>query len=85
MNYFDNNIRRIVILGHEIQHATKKILYMYEASKERELEDKEEAECYLTEYIKEEIMYILRPEIDYEKPERDMLWLHEITHTLKPL
>lgn len=85
MNYFDYNIRSITILVHEIIHASKKILYMYEASKERDLDNKEEAECYLTEYIFEELMYVLKPTIDYTKKYRNMSWLYEITHTLKEL
>lgn len=85
MNYFDNSIRSISILIHEIIHAVKKILYMYEASKERDLDNKEEAECYLTEYIFEELMYVFKPTIDYTKTYRNMNWLYQITHQLKEI
>lgn len=85
MNYFDYNIRSISILLHEIIHASKKILYMYESSKERELEEKEESECYLTEYIFEEFMCFLKPLINYNKQYRDMSWLYEITHKFKEI
>lgn len=83
INYFDHNIRSIVILVHEILHAAKKILYLYESSQEKELLDKEEAECYLMEYIFEELMKTLKPTIRYEDEYRNMEWLNKITHETK--
>lgn len=83
MHYFDNNIRSIVILIHEIVHAAKRILDMYELSQNRELENREEAECYLTEYIFEEMICYSKPYINYNKEYRNKEWLYEITHKLK--
>lgn len=83
MNYFDNNINRISILNHEIIHAAKKIVYMYEYYKEKELEEREEAICYISEFIFEEIMLLLQPKIEYQRVPRNFQWFYEITHKLK--
>ncbi len=83
LNYFDNAIRNISILMHEIIHASKRILYLYESRNERELENKEEAECYLAEYIFEEIMILIKPQIEYIQQQRNLNWFYEITHTFK--
>jgi hypothetical protein len=56
---------------------------MYQLFKERELYDLEEAECYLSEFIFEEIMLQLKVDIDYNPTYRDMDWFYEITHKLK--
>jgi hypothetical protein len=85
MNYFDYSIRYISILVHEIIHAAKKILFVYESIYEDQLAEREEAECYLSDYIFEEIMTILKPTIDYNRTYRNMEWLHEVTHKLKEI
>lgn len=56
---------------------------MYKYYKEQELDDEEEAECYLSEYIFEEIMLMLKTDINYKREYRNMNWLYEITHKLK--
>jgi virulence-associated protein VapD len=83
MNYFDNNIRSISILMHEIVHAATRIAEQYEIRKDRELAEKEEAIAYIAEYIFEELMILLRPTIDYRSKRRDLDWFIEITHKLK--
>lgn len=83
MDYFDNSIRSISILQHEIIHAAKKILYSYENYNQRYVKDREEAECYLSEYIFEQIMSHMKTIINYTEQYRNMDWFYEITHSLK--
>lgn len=71
LDYFNNNIRYISILTHEILHAVKRIINNPE---------KEEAEAYLLDYIFEEIMMVLKPNIDYTPEYRDLDWLDKMTH-----
>jgi hypothetical protein len=83
MNYFDNSISRIAILVHEIIHCSKRICDIYEMQQNASLGNREEAECYLSEYIFEDVMSLLRPSIDYEKDSRNMGWFYEITHVIQ--
>lgn len=82
LNYFSDRIRDIAILVHELSHASKRIIQMYKFYKEKDLLNEEEAECYLLDYLFEEIMCELKPRIDYTKEYRDFDWLHKITHYL---
>lgn len=83
MNYYDNSIRSVSILMHETIHAALRIIEAYEIKNKAQLENKEEALCYTAEYIFEEIMKRLNPEIDYTERKRDMAWFMEVTHKLK--
>lgn len=83
MNYFDNSIRSVSILMHEIIHASLRIAEWYEGYRERELDNREEAVCYIAEYIFEDIMIKIQPTMVYAKEKRDMEWFYEITHKLK--
>lgn len=74
LNNFSDNIRSIAILSHELNHASRRII---ETEKVR---DKEESECYMQEYLFEEIMCILKPRLDYNKKPRNLDWFYEITH-----
>lgn len=69
LDYFNNSIRYISILAHEIIHVVKRIINDCE---------KEEAEAYLFDYIFEEIMKILKPSIDYTDEYRDLEWLNKM-------
>lgn len=69
MDYFNNSIRYISILNHELLHASKRLV-----------EDKgEEAEAYMLGYIFEEIMKKLKPVIDYTEQPVDFEWLEKMT------
>lgn len=83
LNYFDNNIRSIAILSHELNHASRRILDIYETESNRNLSNREEAECYLSEYLFESAMIELKPDIDYTEQKRNFNWLEEITHSLE--
>jgi len=83
LNYFDNNIRSIAILSHELNHAARRILDIYEAESNRNLSNREEAECYLSEHLFESAMIELKPDIDYTEQKRNFDWLEEITHSLE--
>ena len=82
MNYFDNRITRIAILEHEINHCSRRICDLYELNQDATLKNKEEAECYISEYIFEDIMSMMQPEIDYQKSPRNMNWFYEITQEI---
>lgn len=70
MDYFNHSIRYISILAHEIVHVAYKIIGDCK---------KEEAIAYMFDYIFEEILKILRPEIDYTNQSRDLDWFKKMT------
>lgn len=70
MYYFDNSIRRISILMHEIIHAAKRIVGD---------DAGEESEAYMAEYIFEQMMIRLKPKIDYQEEERNWRWFNAVT------
>ncbi len=67
LNNYSNKIRSIAILVHELTHASKRLV------------DEEEAEAYLTEYLFEESMKILKPNINYKHEGRNWKWLEQMT------
>ncbi len=69
MDYFNNSIRYISILVHELKHVSDKVIGDCK---------REESEAYLLEYIFEEIMKKLKPDIDYTDEPRDMEWLEKM-------
>lgn len=69
MDSFNSSIRSVSILVHELKHVADKII----GDSKRE-----EAEAYLLEYLFEEVMKILQPQIDYTDEVRDMNWYEKM-------
>jgi len=83
LNFTIRTVSDEAILVHELNHVAKRICDNYESEQGNELNNREEAEAYLQEYLFEDAMTLIQPCIEYVKRPRNMKWFHEITQELK--